>query len=594
MPGRCEVGVDDPRVSEMSDYTELHGMGKMYLSAGFGIGCSTCGEVCRGMETALGSHRQQLRGDAMDEETTETTLGIDRYVQMLRRQWGFVALLTIVGIVGAIAYLQLAPREYTASTTVNLTVISTEPFAGRSAPSSLLDEQEEQAIARSHVVAALAADTPGLGMDAAEIREASTVSTSSGAAVVTVSFTASSAETAVAGADGVASSYLSYRKERATERITQLVTGLGTRIDDLTGQIAQIDTKLVDAENDAVSTAQLETERSRLIAELDGLLTERNGLQSVDTAPGVVLSSAGSGPVSVSPSGRSTLMTGAAAGLVLGIILAVVRDLRDRRLRDAQEVSRALGAPILSELESDLEEIPAEGEAAGALRVARERMLTEIAEITEAAEGALIVVVDASHAEHVSAAALNLAVVTAQSGREVQLMAPEDPWRTRTRLDAVFEQGGEVATMAATGGSLRFFGASDDHEESQPDLLITTQTDAAIAAAGEGTLTFLVLTIDAYHASILAALRRSQSVIVLAREYATTAAEIAWLREEARVTGTPILGAVLEESTRRQARRRRARRRSPRAGKPAHRRSIAATWVDDTKAPTETLPTPAV
>lgn len=246
---------------------------------------------------------------------------------------------------------------------------------------------------------------------------------------------------------------------------------------------------------------------------------------------------------------------------MLGIIASFVRDLRDRRLRDAQELTRALGAPVFSELEADLENIPAVGEAAGALRVARERMLTEIA------EGALIVVIDASHSEHVSAAALNLAVVTAQSGRQVQLMAPEDPWRTRIRLDAIFEPGSEVASMKATGGSLRFFGASDDHDESQPDLLITTQTDAAIAAAAEGTLTFLVLTVGAYHASVLAALRRSQAMILVGREYATSVSEVSWLREEAKATGTPILGAILEGTSKRKSREAR------RAGKPSHRRS---------------------
>ena len=497
----------------------------------------------------------------MNEENAEITLGIDQYVQVLRRQWRIIALLTVIGMVGSVAYLLLAPREYTASTTVNLTVISTEPFAGRSAPSSLLDEQEERAIARSHVVAARAAEAPGLDMDASGIRDASTVSTSSGAAVVTVSFTASSPETAIAGADSVAGAYLEYRKERATERITQLVEGLSTRVEDLTGQIAEIDVELVSAPAGSVVKAQFETERSRLVGELDGLLEERNGLQSVDTAPGVVLSAAGDGPVSASPSRRVTLLTGVAAGFVLGIIASFVRDLRDRRLRDAQELTRALGAPVFSELEADLENIPAVGEAAGALRVARERMLTEIA------EGALIVVIDASHSEHVSAAALNLAVVTAQSGRQVQLMAPEDPWRTRIRLDAIFEPGSEVASMKATGGSLRFFGASDDHDESQPDLLITTQTDAAIAAAAEGTLTFLVLTVGAYHASVLAALRRSQAMILVGREYATSVSEVSWLREEAKATGTPILGAILEGTSKRKSREAR------RAGKPSHRRS---------------------
>lgn len=498
----------------------------------------------------------------MDEERAETTLGLEQYVQVLRRQWRVIAILTIVGLLASVAYLALAPRKYTASTTVNLTVISTEPFAGRSAPSSLLDEQEERAIARSHVVATRAAAAPGIDMDAGEIRSASTVATSSGAAVVTVSFTAASPETAVAGADGVAEAFLGYRKERAEERIAQLVGGLGARIEDLSGQIADVDVELVAAPEGSPTNAQLDTERARLIGELDGLVAERNVLQSVDTAPGVVLSAATDSPLSISPSRRSTLLTGVGAGFVLGVLAAFFRDPRDRRLRDAQELSRVLRAPVFSQFDAEAENIPAHGEVAGALRVARERMLVELA------GDAMVLVVDASHADQISAAAVNLALLTAQSGREVQLIAPEDPRRTRVRLREVLDPGQDIASMQATGGSLRFFGASDDHDESQPDLLITTQTAAAIAAAGEGTLTFVVLTSQAYHASILAALRLSTAVIVVGRESVTTATEIAWLRQEATATGTPILGAILEEAPRRTLKRNR------RAGAPAHRRSV--------------------
>ena len=95
----------------------------------------------------------------MESGSFSTSLNLEEYVHVLRRQWRVAVAVAVVGVLAAIGFLAVVPREYTATTTVNLTVISTEPFAARSAPSSLLDDQEERAIAQSHLVAERAAVT---------------------------------------------------------------------------------------------------------------------------------------------------------------------------------------------------------------------------------------------------------------------------------------------------------------------------------------------------------------------------------------------------------------------------------------------------
>lgn len=508
-------------------------------------------------------------GECMDGDEARTSLGIEVFTQALRRQWQVVALGAILGLLLATGYLALAPREYTASATVNLTVISTEPFAGRSAPSSLLDEQEERAIAQSSVVASRAAETRGLGMTAREIRSASHVSTSSGAAVVTVYFTADSAERAAAGADAVAGAYLSYRQERAEERIAQLVDGLDGRIEELTSRIAEIDGELGRLEGDSPARAQLASEREQRETERTNFLGQRNDLQGVDTAPGVVLTAASDTAAGVSPSAKLALLTGLAMGLVLGVVAAVARDLRDPRLRSAEEVTQALGAPLLSRVDVDEGTVPSRGAEADALRVARERLLVTLG------AGATVLMVDACHEDQVSSLPLNLAILTAEAGIDVQLIAPEEPSRTRLRLEGVLGTDRDSLEMPA-GGTLTYFGDSAGHMSSQADPLLTARTARAIREAGERILTIVVLTAEAPHGSILAALRQTSAVVLVGGERVTTRSEARWLRDEADAMGAMVLGAIVKGSSRRPARRARGRRaKSQRTPVAAHDRTAA-------------------
>lgn len=483
----------------------------------------------------------------MEPGNASTPLDIEQYVHVLLRQWRLIVAFAVVGLVAAVGFLAVVPRQYTATTTVNLTVISTEPFAARSAPSSLLDDQEERAIAQSHIVAERAAGIMEGGMSAAEIRGSSSVATSSGAAVVSVSFTADSPEQATAGADAVASAYLSYRRERADERIAVLVDGLTTRIDDIEAQVAEIDDTMSVLPEGDPSAARHATERQQMLNELDGLLAERNGLQSVDTTAGYVLSAAADNAMEQAPSDRLALLTGVAAGVVLGVVAAFLRNPRDRRLRTGSEVARALGAPVLARLGVVNEQIPARGSEADALRVARERMLGSVR------QGDTVIVVDASHADQISSTSLNLAIVTAQSGQRVQVIAPEAPQHVRFRLADVLAPGEDEVEFAGSGGSLRFVGVSESGDETQADPLLTQEITGVIDGAGRRTLTFLVLTSQASPASVLAALRVSQAMVLIARDKTTTSTEVSWLRQEAESAGTALVGAIIESPRQKRA-----------------------------------------
>lgn len=478
------------------------------------------------------------------DQTRASTLGFEHYVFVLKRQWRVIVATALLGIAAAVCYLLLAPQTVTATTTINLNVITTEPFSAQRAASGLLDDATEAAIARSHVVASRASDLLDGDFTAKQIRDASTVVTSSGAAVVTVDFEAGSAAAAVNGADAVASAYLSFRGEQAQERITVMVTNLTDRIDALNVTLADLNQQLTSAEPNSAAYAQASTQRQQILTELEGLLSERNGLQSVDTTGGIVLSSAENNALSYDPRRTVTLLTGLAAGLVLGVIAAFVRNPSDRRVRNAGELRRVLEAPVLATIDASREDIPATGRSADALRVTRERLLVDVH------PGTAVLVIDATHGEDTSSTAVNLAVVTAQAGYDVQLIVPgvsaDFHAHLRTALDLENVEHGNAQSMIAP--TLRLFTATDAGDERQGDLLLTKQTHAVIDVAGAHTLTYVVLSSNAHPASILAGLRLAHSVVVVAREKATTSTEIRWIREEAAGIETVMLGAMIERA----------------------------------------------
>lgn len=484
-----------------------------------------------------------------DDQGSTTTLGLEQFVFVLKRQWRVIAAATVLGAVLAAGFLVLAPRTVTATTTVNLNAITTEPFNAQRATSGLLDDATETAIARSHVVAARASELLDADMTAREIRSASSVTTASGAAVVTVAFEAGTEGVAVRGADAVATAYLAFRSEKAQERIAVMVGSLTERIDALNETLGEVNRTLTSAPNGSVARAQASTQQQQILTELDGLLSERNGLQSVDTTGGIVLSAAADNDPAYSPGRTITLLTGLAGGLVLGIIAAFVWNPFDRRLRNAAEMVRVLGAPVTATVEAPVGRMPATGEDAEALRVARERLLVEI----EA--GSTMLVVDATHSRHGSVTGANLAVITAQAGYDVQLMVPD----ASEHMVGVLEEAlgielvdGVPARSTRTPG-LRVLvtRAGVAHEG---DLLLTQETLAAIEESGEDELTFLMLPSSAHAASMLAALRVAHSALLLLQERTSLSTEVRWVREEAIDLGVTVLGAIAEKRHREDAR----------------------------------------
>lgn len=350
------------------------------------------------------------------DHTQQVSLGLDHYARVVLRQWRLIALVTVLGFVASAVYLVAAPRTFTAKTTLNLNIITTEPFKPQRAASGLLDRTTEVNIARSQIVAERAATLIGDGDTAREIRDASEVRTSADATVVDVIFSAPSADQAIDGADAVAKAYLDFRSEQAQVRVDSMLKSYNDQMEDLNAELKRTNQTLSAATPGSSTEVQARAEQQQLLTQINDLLAARNEVNTVDTTGGIVLTPAGKNTPYALPSRTTTVVTGGAVGLVLGVILAYVRNPFDRRVRTPKEAASLVGAPLLGQVNQP-KGMPELTEEA-ALRLTAERIGSTLQPETR------LVIVDTTVTEGCSPTVLSLAQLLEQNSSDLFLSVP--------------------------------------------------------------------------------------------------------------------------------------------------------------------------
>ena len=427
----------------------------------------------------------------MPNEEATTSLGIDTYLRILRRQWRIVAAAAVAGVVIAGACLLLIPSTVTATAQVNLSVITTDPFDPQGPASSLLDDATESAIAGSYVVAERATRILDDGTSADALHDEIEVTISENGTIARISTTASSTEQAITRTDAVTSAYLSYRSDEAERRRDSIVSDLTDRIDGLRSDLAEANQRLADADGGS-EQAQAGSDREQILTELGGMLSERTSLQTIDTAGGSVLTSASEAEMVVAPSKKIIAATGVGGGLFLGIVLAFVREPFDRRLRTAAEITRATGTRLIARIEND-DHLDAHSET---IRVARERVLSDIAP-----DASVLAVIDDTDT-HI-ATTLNDAIAT--SGRSV------------THMD--------LGTTPAQH-------ASEEAQTAPPGHLVVLSHETSSGTA-----------------DLLSMLRIADAVVLVAREREADRSALAALVDEIRHADLDLLGTIVLPAT---------------------------------------------
>lgn len=465
-------------------------------------------------------------------ETTSLELG--HYLRVVRRRGWVVVLGAFLGLVASFVYLQAVGREVTASTLVNVNVISSDPFsASRSAADMLDSETEVQTVSSSAVLGDVAA---ALGGDAtpSEIRRNLEARLVSDATVMRITYTADSTAAAEAGADAIAESYLTYRSTQANARLQTIVDQLNERRENLRDDLVRINTILRQSRPGSSRAVQAESDRQLVNIELDSLTSQINTFLGLDTTGGVVLTAATESPTLISPSRALILGTGLAVGLLLGAVATFVLHGLDRRVRDGYDIRRAGGGQVLGELHARRAEIPARGEDLDTIRSVRELLFATLPD-----DPPVVAVADLTSGDRGSDVAVNLAQAAAETGRTVELvMADSEPGLVDRTVAALglaplppepdvrrFVRGEQLTLIAP-----RHEGAGFDPTGVKPD----DRPGMTVVAVPPG----------ARHSALLEAGRLGHAVLLVVSRGGTPRSEVARAADALALVGARVHGSV--------------------------------------------------
>lgn len=327
---------------------------------------------------------------------------------MLRRRWPIVALCTLATAGGALALSLTQDKEYESSASLLF-----RPGAGET---GLFDSSSAKSDVKR--IAATNVELGGVNLvaerAAARLRSQD-VDTGDVASSVDLSARGDSDLAAVTAttndpvlsrriANAVAQEYIEFRRrlDRGSIRDSQKV---------LVRQLQRLTPR-------QRATARGRTLR-RAAQDLQVLAALRTG-----SAELVQRARANADPVSPRP--KRAAGVGLIGGLLLGIAMAFVRELRDRRLNEVSDVEQALGLPILGRLPAIRASMGAGGHAvvdrlsdeAEAFRFLRANL--RYLNVERAVNSVLVA--SAASGEGTSSVSLNLAIAEAQAGRDALLI----------------------------------------------------------------------------------------------------------------------------------------------------------------------------
>lgn len=263
---------------------------------------------------------------------TPPTIDLHQYWGVLRARKLTVIITTLAAIALAAAYIVLQKPQYTAQAKVLVNPLLS-PVAASTPKSNIPDMNTEQATAASAPVANLARASLKLSSSNGDrLLSHLNVSAASTGNILQFAYTSSDPQQAAQYVNAFAQAYVTYRNNTVLKLLAAAVRERGQKIAVLEEQLkhsgtAQRAATMSQLHDDEIQLATFQSDQSLV-----------DGGQVIGTAV----------PPS-SPSGKKStlLIIAAVVGLVLGILLALIREAMDRRIKSPGELGDRLQAPVL-------------------------------------------------------------------------------------------------------------------------------------------------------------------------------------------------------------------------------------------------------
>ena len=363
------------------------------------------------------------------------------YLAVFRRQLVLIIAITLLGAAAAAAYTFRRTPVYESTASVLVRAITTNAFD----PGQRVDQQlnmfNQRQLAMSEPVAALAAKTLKTTATPAQLLEHVKVDVPANSQILRVRYQDTVPLTAQRGADAFAKAYLASREADARAQATTSQKSLRADITRFQKQAAAAEKVIGDPDADSATREAARVKLASANNRLDELLGRLSGFESLDFTPGNMIAAANLPSTPASPNNRLDVGIGLLVGLFLGVVLAFVRDRTDDRLRGREDLAERLDRPVLATTPPLSKRIRQEGRlrwkrrhrnslvtleqpnspAAESYRTLRTRMARLAAQLDINS----VMVVSAGVGEGKSTTAANLAVVLAETGKDVLLVSAD-------------------------------------------------------------------------------------------------------------------------------------------------------------------------
>jgi polysaccharide biosynthesis transport protein len=362
------------------------------------------------------------------------------YLGILRRRWLLIVTLVVLAGAAATIWSLQRPPSYQATTSILVRPITSDQFGGQVRPDQLLNMANEQQVVLSTPVAAKVVAALHANETPEELLERVSVDVPAKSLVLAIHFSDPVPRVAQRGADEVAEAYLDVRSRGVEQQIKASVAGLERQVESLGQEREQQNAILSDSGATPSQRQSAQALKDTITQQIQSLNQKIADLRQLSPSPGTIIQPAALPTTRSSPNHKVDLGIGLAIGLLLGVVVAVVRDRTDTRLRGPDDLAERLDRPVLAQIpqfprwrrsgrrglrrrskHSLITLEHPDSPVAEAYRTLRIRL----ARLARQLDIKTVMVVSAGVGEGKSTTTANLAVVMAESGRNVLLVSAD-------------------------------------------------------------------------------------------------------------------------------------------------------------------------
>jgi capsular polysaccharide biosynthesis protein/Mrp family chromosome partitioning ATPase len=394
----------------------------------------------------------------MDSIRRPDSFEVSDYTGVLRRRWWIVVGFTLLGLLGALAYVVVAPKTYAATAAVFVAPTGADQNnqVQNAKTTGAVNLDTEAQFVTSGTVAGIAARALHSPLTPYALSKEVSVTVPPNSEVLDISCKASTKAGAAACAEEFAKAYLQNRSASATAQLNAQQKNLAGQVAVLQKQITTLHSKIValPAHSAARASAAATAASDRGQVHALNLRVSTLKTEAANVSGGVIITNALPPGNASSPKKSLILPGGLVIGLLLGLIVAFVWDRRDKRIQRPQDVERLFDLPVLLSLPTGRF---GKQVSLASPRSESGRAFTELGQAVTATLGEgnhVLVVTGASPGPAASVVAANLAATLARTHPEVVLICADVSNSVGPALVGV-EDGPGLVEVVAGGASVR-------------------------------------------------------------------------------------------------------------------------------------------